>query len=210
MIPHVIVIDEFLRNPEAVRQQALGLTYQVEGRYPGLNSVEKINIEALDQMISKLVYEPVRAPWTRDFSHGSCRVSLASDDEPARIHIDQSHWSGILFLSRPEDCRGGTEFYRHVPTNTDHLPLTPQALKDAGFSSYEELRREILDKDSFDRSKWELTMTVPMRFNRLILLQPQYWHTAGPGFGDSIENGRLVYLMFFLRGPGPTSAAGAT
>jgi hypothetical protein len=209
MIPHVIVIDEFLRNPEAVRQQALGLTYQVEGRYPGLNSVEKINIEALDQMISKLVYEPVRAPWTRDFSHGSCRVSLASDDEPARIHIDQSHWSGILFLSRPEDCRGGTEFYRHVPTNTDHLPLTPQALKDAGFSSYEELRREILDKDSLDRSKWELTMTVPMRFNRLILLQPQYWHTAGPGFGDSIENGRLVYLMFFLRGPGPTTAGTA-
>ena len=43
-------------------------------------------------------------------------------------------------------------------------------------------------------------MTVPMRFNRLVLLQPHYWHTAGPGFGDSLENGRLIYLMFFLRG----------
>jgi hypothetical protein len=40
-------------------------------------------------------------------------------------------------------------------------------------------------------------MSVPMRFNRLVLLQPHYWHTAGPGFGDSVENGRLVYLMFF-------------
>jgi hypothetical protein len=50
-------------------------------------------------------------------------------------------------------------------------------------------------------------MTVPMRFNRLVLLQPQYWHTAGGSFGDSIENGRLVYLMFFLRGPGPTAPA---
>jgi len=40
----------------------------------------------------------------------------------------------------------------------------------------------------------------PMRFNRLILLQPHYWHTAGPGFGDSLENGRLIYVMFFLRG----------
>ena len=39
-----------------------------------------------------------------------------------------------------------------------------------------------------------------MRFNRLVLLQPNYWHTAGPGFGDSLENGRLIYLMFFLRG----------
>jgi hypothetical protein len=23
------------------------------------------------------------------------------------------------------------------------------------------------------------------------------WHTAGESFGDSLENGRLVYLMFF-------------
>jgi hypothetical protein len=42
-------------------------------------------------------------------------------------------------------------------------------------------------------------MTVPMRFNRLVILQPQYWHTSGPGFGDTVENGRLVYLMFFKR-----------
>src|SRR6185437_5127303 len=103
-------------------------------------------------------------PWTKDFSHGSCRIALAKDDRPARIHIDQSHWSGILYLTRPEDCRGGTEFFRHLPTGSDHLPLTPEALKAAGYSSYDELRAQILDKDALDRSKWELTMTVPMRF----------------------------------------------
>ena len=205
MIPHLIVIDDFLPNAQELRDRALNLTYAVEGRYPGLNSVEKVNIPGLDEMVSRLVYEPVRAPWTKDFSHGSCRVALAKDDQPARIHIDQSHWSGILYLTRPEDCQGGTEFYRHLPTGTDHVPLTPESLKAAGFSSYDELKREILEKDALDRSKWELTMTVPMRFNRLILLQPQYWHTAGESFGDSIESGRLVYLMFFLRGPGPTA-----
>jgi hypothetical protein len=55
----------------------------------------------------------------------------------------------------------------------------------------------ILDRDGQDDSKWELTMRVPMRFNRLILLRPWLWHTAGENFGDSMENGRLVYLMFF-------------
>jgi hypothetical protein len=73
-------------------------------------------------------------------------------------------------------------------------------LRAAGYSSYEEMQRDILDKDALDRSKWELTMTVPMRFNRLVLLQPHYWHTSGPGFGNSVENGRLVYLMFFKVG----------
>lgn len=200
MVPAVFVIDDFLRNPDEVRAQALGMDYAVQGRYPGLNSVQKLRIEGLDQVISQLVREPVRAPWTDDFSHGSCRVALASDDQQARIHIDQSHWSGILYLSRPEDCRGGTEFFRHKRTNTDRVPMDEKSLNEAGYFSYKELQHDILDKDALDRSKWELTMTVPMRFNRLVLLQPNYWHTAGPGFGDSLENGRLIYLMFFLRG----------
>lgn len=203
MVPHLFVIDDFLRNAETVRAQALSLTYAVGGRFPGLNSVQKLRIEGLDGVISSLVREPVRAPWSDDFSHGSCRVALASDDKPARIHIDQSHWSGILYLSRPEDCQGGTEFFRHKPTGTDRVPMDPESLRKIGYSSYKELQEDILDKDALDRSNWEHTMTVPMRFNRLVLLQPHYWHTAGPGFGDSLENGRLVYLMFFLRGQPP-------
>ena len=201
MVPHLFVIDDFLRNAEAVRKEALSLNYQVQGRFPGLNSKEKITIEGLDQVVSALVREPVRAPWTKDFSHGSCRIALASDDQPGRIHIEQSHWSGILYLSRPEDCQGGTEFYRHVRTGTDRVPMDAESLKRIGYDSYEDLQHDILDKDALDRSKWELTMTVPMRFNRLVLLQPHYWHTSGPGFGDTLENGRLIYLMFFLRGP---------
>ena len=204
MIPHVIVIDDFLPNPEELRERALKLDYSLEGPYPGRNSVEKIAIPGLDDLVSKLVYQPVRAPWTKDYSHGSFRLALAKDDAPAKIHIDTSHWSGILYLTRPEDCRGGTEFYRHLPTGTDHLPFTAEELRATGYSSYEELNAQILGKDVLDRSKWELTMTVPMRFNRLVLQQPQYWHTAGPSFGDSVDNGRLVYLMrFFLPGAAP-------
>lgn len=207
MTPHVIVIDDFLPNAHELRERALNLNYSLKGPYPGLNSVEKIAIPGLDDVVSKLVYQPVRAPWTKDYSHGSFRLALTKDDQPARIHIDNSHWSGILYLSRPEDCRGGTEFYRHLPTGMDHMPFTEEELKTSGFGSYGELNAQILDKDVLDRSKWELTTFIPMRFNRLVLQQPQYWHTAGTSFGDSVENGRLVYLMrFFLPGPAPDRA----
>jgi hypothetical protein len=199
MVPAFFVIDDFLRNAEEVRKQALSMTYAVGGRYPGLNSTQKLRIEGLDEVVSQLVRTPLKAPWTDDFSHGSCRIALASHEQEARIHIDQSHWSGILYLSRHEDCQGGTEFFRHKRTNTDRLPMDEESQKAANYASYEELQKEILDKDALDRSKWEHTMTVPMRYNRLVLLQPHYWHTAGPGFGDSLENGRLIYLMFFLR-----------
>jgi hypothetical protein len=200
MIPHLFVIDEFLPNPEAVRAKALTFDYSTPGRFPGLNSVEKIGFRWLDAAISRIVGEPVRSPWTHDFSHGNCRLALASDDGPARIHIDQSDWTGVLCLTRPEDCRGGTEFYRHLPTGTDRLPINEERLRETGYSTYDELKEDILVKDALDRSKWELSMSVPLRFNRLILLQAQYWHTAGQSFGTSVEDGRLVYLMFYLRG----------
>lgn len=200
MVPHVFVFDDFLIDADRVRAEALTLNYSVQGRFPGLNSVEKIRLGGLDAVISKLVHEQVHAPWTKDFSHGSCRLALEGDNAPGRIHIDQSHWSGVLCLTRNEHCRGGTDFFRHKRTLTDRVPIDVNGLNAIGYRSYEAMQHDILDKDGLDHSKWERTMTIPMRFNRLVLLQPQYWHTAGPSFGNSVENGRLVYLMFFMRG----------
>jgi hypothetical protein len=203
MLPAVIVIDDFLNNAEAVRAEALQLDYGPSGLFPGVNSQRKTVIEGLDQVVSALVHEPLRGRWSDQSSHGSYRLALASDSDPGRIHIDISHWSGILYLSRPEDCRGGTEFYRHLPTGTDRVPTDQAELNALGYASYDEMQRDILEKDALDRSKWELTMSIPMRFNRLVLLQPHYWHTAGPGFGDRPDNGRLIYIMFFERAQAP-------
>jgi hypothetical protein len=201
MTVSLIVIDDFLGQPEVLRERALHLQYETAGAYPGRNSTERIKIEGLEEQVSSIVREPLCEPNPLQ-SHAKCRLTLASDDEPGRIHVDPSFWSGILYLSRPEDCRGGTEFYRHVPTGTDEVPRRIEDINALGYASSSEMSHQILERDGGDRSKWERTMTVPMRFNRLVLLRPWLWHTSGPGFGDSIENGRLVYLMFFFK-PAP-------
>ena len=198
MVPQLWIIDDFLRNPDEVRNAALSLTYSRTGHYPGRGSVEKLTIEGLDQVVSGIVRQPLYANWPANHAHSTCRLTLAGEGE-APIHVDPNPLSGILYLSRPEDCQDGTEFYRHIRTNSDRMPMDQESLEAMGYSSYAELEKDILLKEGYDRSKWELTMVAPMRFNRLVLLQPQYWHTAGPGFGDSVENGRLVFLMFFQR-----------
>lgn len=197
MVPAVYIIDDFLPDPDAFRAKALRLTYEGRGNYPGRDSLERLAIDGLDEGISAIMRQRFRAQIGEEFSHSKCRLTLASDDQVAGVHVDPSHLSGILYLSRPEDCRGGTEFFRHIRTGTDRVPMRADDLESLGYSSYAEMHRDIVVNDGRDRSKWEQTMLVPMRFNRLILLQPHYWHTAGPGFGSSVENGRLVYLMFF-------------
>ena len=201
MAVSLIIIDDFLGKPDVVRERALGLKYERQGAYPGRNSIERIKIEGLEEEVSSIVQERLCEPNPPE-SHGKCRLTLARDNEPGRIHVDPSFWSGILYLSRPVDCQGGTEFYRHIPTGTDEVPRTIEGINAFGYSSSSEMSHQILEKDGGDRSKWELTMTVPMRFNRLVLLRPWLWHTSGPGFGNSAQNGRLVYLMFFFK-PAP-------
>ncbi len=191
------IVDDFLDNAIGLREAALRLDYpEQEGAFPGRNSLQRINIDGLDQAVSALVGEPLR-PIDPLESHAKCRLTLGADRGRAKVHIDRSDWSGILYLSRPEDCRGGTEFFRHIRTGSDRAPADEAELAARGYRSFEEMHRDIIEADSLDDDKWEKVMEVPMRFNRLVLLRPWLWHTAGPAFGDRPENGRLVYLMFF-------------
>ncbi|RZA33871.1 MAG: hypothetical protein EOP92_18575 [Lysobacteraceae bacterium] len=193
----LIVVDDFLDNAVALREAALRLTYPPqEGMFPGRNSVERIDIEGLAEQVSNLVGEPLQA-MPPPQAHGKSRITLARDVGKAKVHVDAAHWSGILYLSRPEDCRGGTEFFRHLPTSTDRAPYDDVEARASGYASAKAMTTQVLESDSTDDSKWEMTMRVPMRFNRLVLLRPWLWHTAGENFGDSPGNGRLVYLMFF-------------
>ncbi|MCD9030450.1 DUF6445 family protein [Luteimonas sp. Y-2-2-4F] len=196
----LVVVDDFLAPGDAqtLRDAGLRLTYPPQqGAFPGRNSVERLNIPRLDEAVSRIVGEPLRAIDPPQ-SHCKFRITLGHDVGRARVHIDQgAHWSGILYLSRPEDCRGGTEFFRHLPTGTDQAPITQAGIEAMGFRTGAELHRAIIEQDSNDASRWEMTMRVPMRFNRLVLLRPWLWHTAGEAFGDTLENGRFVYLMFF-------------
>lgn len=193
----MIIVDDFFDQADALREAALKLEYPAQGAtsYPGRNSAVRINLEGLTEEISRLVGEPLRPAIPRE-AHGRCRITLADDTGTGGVHIDRCHWSGILYLSRPEDCQGGTEFFQHLGSGKDRAAYHDDEARQWGYPSARALVDEATEQ-TLDTSKWSKTMTVPMRFNRLVLLRPWLWHTAGPAFGNSIENGRLVYLMFF-------------
>ena len=188
----VIVVDDFLPKPDLVRQRALQLDYpQQHGMFPGRNSQQRLELPGLTEAVSAIVREPL-TPAPPSQSHAKCRVTLTKDEGLGRVHIDISYWSGILYLSAPQDCFGGTEFFRHKATSTDRFPVTQEELAATGYSSFEQARSELIDRDGTNEDAWEPIMNVPMRYNRLLLLRPWLWHTAGPGFGERIDNGRLV------------------
>lgn len=196
--PNFLIIDDFLANPYDVRQQALTLNYDPKfkkGNYPGLLSTTPLPVEALEQTVSNIIRTPVSAaPHT---SHGHCRLTMSGDKGRSGVHIDPCFYSGILYLSLPEHCRGGTDFFRHRRTGLEAVPATQLDLVKTGYKDRNALIEDVINKDTTQASKWERTMRAPMRFNRLILFSPWMFHNAGPAFGKTAETGRLVCLLFF-------------
>jgi len=198
MPPSLIIVDDFLRDPLVFRARALALDYDPgfkKGNYPGLLSSDPLPIPGLDEAASARA--GVRLQPAAGTTHQHCRLTLKGDKGASGVHVDPCFYSGILYLSLPEHCRGGTEFFRHRPTGLDRVPQTDAELFATGHADVNRLIEEVVNQDTLKPSRWERVMTVPMRFNRLILFSPWMFHNAGAAFGDRPENGRLVHLMFF-------------
>ncbi len=202
MYQSLIVIDDFYPDPEAVRRTALGCEYaEVTGArtFPGRNSRQKFTPKGMDQAVSQVIGARVAVDPDPDTTHGKFRITLAADASRYLVHADptQLDWVGVIYLNPPEQCRGGTAFFRHQGLNSDRTPTSQEELAAYGPSSMAELLRQ----DGNDPDKWQHLMTVPMRFNRLILYRPWSWHSAGAAFGTSLEDGRLIQLVAFQTQP---------
>lgn len=202
MLPSLLIVDDFLADPWAARRAALGLDYdpaRQHGNFPGLNSTTALDTAALDGAVSRLLGVKLGpAPGTQ---HGHCRLTAKGAKGKSGVHIDPASYSGILYLSRPEDCArpdaGGTDFFRHKRTGLEAVPQDPARIAASGYADINALVEDVVNKDTTLPAKWERTLRVPARFNRLLLFSPWQFHNAAPGFGTTPEDSRLVMLLFF-------------
>jgi hypothetical protein len=202
MLPSLLIVDDFLKDPWAARRAALGLDYDPaaqHGNFPGRNSTAPLDTAGIDAAVSRLLGVKLGpAPGTQ---HGHCRLTLKGDKGRSGVHIDPAAYSGILYLSAPEDCAvplaGGTDFFRHKRTGLEAVPTDPARIAASGYGDINALVEDVVNKDTQNPARWERTMRVPVRFNRLLLFSPWQFHNAAPGFGTRAENGRLVMLLFF-------------
>lgn len=193
-----LIVDDFYVEPQRLRADALALDYpEPTGprTFPGRTSSRALAPQGFDQVASSLLGERVEAHDAPGSFHLHFRVTLAGEEGRYHVHVDPSGlaWVGVIYLTLPEHCRGGTAFYRHRALGQDRTPHRPEELQALGVSSIAELLR----RDGPDEGAWEHLMTVPMRYNRAIFYRPWLWHSAGPAFGDRPENGRLIQLMSF-------------
>jgi hypothetical protein len=181
----VIVVDNFYDNPLEVRSRALSMKFVTKGTYPGKDT----DGIALTPDITSKVANAVGKTLVPGWGTANFRISLDGDKASRHIHFDSMDWIATIYLTLDKDAKGGTAIWINKETG---LNVIHSQDKDA-------MNRTVYT-DGQDESKWQLDMVIPMRFNRMVLIRGEYWHSVAPGyqgFGDSVENGRLTQHCFF-------------
>ena len=203
----LIVFDDFYENPDAIRKLALSLEYKSKPKatYPGREAIAPgADWSDVRNALRQYIDQPVDGPCPKDvpFPQGKFRLALAADQDSRRdgVHEDVQPWSGVIYLSRSQDCagHGAIGFYRHRATGaTETSPEWEQEV----FGHLKGLSKEEYE-DRFwahmrDMRNWEEIQRVAIAYNRAVLLYAQCFHASIGIFGTEPINGRLTQHFEF-------------
>jgi len=197
------IIDNFLPDAKSVRRQALNTTIDITGGNPGLSSVNidvKRNMSHVGRVLKiQPDYDHLKHIVLFRMTRGSDKVIYTD------IHVDGPCYAGVCYLNLPSQCSGGISFFKHKRTGLESWPNRKKvrSLIDAGKlpKSVSSEQEAILywEEQGRDRSNWEQTIHVPMRFNRALFYNGNQFHSMSSWreFGETQATARMTLVYFF-------------
>lgn len=108
-----IIIDDFLDNPDIVRNSVLGIDFATSGQFPGLRS-DRADDEYQEMVTMKIA--PMLSAKTLDYTMDSFRFQLCLEGAKTWVHKDDSQWAGVLYLTPGADPMSGTGIFDEEDT----------------------------------------------------------------------------------------------
>jgi hypothetical protein len=195
MIP-ALQFDNFAPDAAEVRRAVLSGGFTTEtgpdgAQYTGISEYQ---VPHWQERIAQLIQCPI-VPKLSCF-----RLNLAGELPHSWVHSDDicAKYASVLYLNPPEQCEGGTAFWKHAGLGIDRLP------------SKEELAAKGLDADCFYKlierewkvqDAWKSYGMAEMQWNKFITYRTNLFHSRWPweAFGQGPEDGRLIWVCFYDR-----------
>ena len=183
--PSIIVIDDFLSNPDDHREYALTVEYEKKGSI-GLRSKVPNQHFGYKDIFQHILQKNI-CNWENAIN-GCYQWCQAKD--PLVYHVDGQAYAGALFLTPDADLNSGTSFWKSKQSGLcEFYPEDEPQFGDLTFGKHNEHVK--------DPEQWELVDRIANRYNRLVLWNGRKIHSASSYFGDSLNNGRLFQVFFF-------------
>jgi hypothetical protein len=194
MMIRVQAFENFLPDAQAYRESLLAQPFY-DIRHSDGETYKHVSVRPPEEIAPHL-----EALLGKKVSVDLClaRVNYAGEMPNNAVHTDEAYskYAYILYLTKPEDCRGGTAFWRHKKYGWLGFPTDQEILR-TGKS-----RKRICDMLREDMNRldaWEQIHVEEMRFNKLICYPCAQWHSRWPfeAFGSDKSDARLINVGFF-------------
>lgn len=184
--PGVWIVDNFLRDPDAMREFALAQDYQInndgEQGYIGRRTHQQFLFAGLREEFERIMGRPI-VRWQEHGMNGRFQVARAG--EPLVYHCDLQAWAGMLYLTPNAPYSCGTSTWAKRGTGVRHIS-DPEI-----HSCFHPNSR------NFDRTIFEPVDVFGNVYNRLVIFNAGYLHSASEYFGFNEQNSRLWQMFFF-------------
>jgi hypothetical protein len=202
MLNRYYIIDNFYNDPDSLVSfiSTLDKEKQSGGNYAGLMTEMTFFNNDHVQLFERITCDKVQ-PGTP--LNGKFRFSREDDKFKQNIHFDYGDnliWAGVIYLSKDHPASvPGTEFWIHNETQLEAIPLTTEGINDHGWKDANDLKN-FLETDGMDESKWTKTLSIPYKYNRLVLFRPWMFHSPGKAFGNDFSDCRIIQTFFLKAG----------
>lgn len=201
-VPHILVVDDFYKNPDEVRAQALAQKFESDERlYKGKRSPYKHLLPYVKEEFERLLGVKI-TDWMSQPMNGIFQITSAND--PLVWHSDSQDYAAAVYLTpnadNPDSYREGTSFWRDKKYDCRRPPIQPIGNGQLAVGNEqpkitsEEMCNEIYSEYNLTHAdNWNLVDKVGAVYNRLVLWDAKLIHSASE-YGDKE---RLVQLFFF-------------
>lgn len=184
--PGFWVVDDFYENPDWVREFALQQEYEVnhdgERGYIGTRTRRQFLFEGLREEFERIMNRKITR-WEDHGMNGRFQWNVAG--EPLVYHCDHQAWAGMLYLTPDAPWASGTRTHALKGTDIRHL-------------SHPRIQECFLPGSrNFDGTRFDTVDQLGNVYNRLVIFNAGYLHSAVDYFGFNRDNGRLWHMFFF-------------
>ena len=199
--PHLLVVDNFLQEPDVIRKFALGQKFQENSvAYKGKRTGESFLWPGLKEEFERLLQRNI-SNWTNSGSANGC-FQITGYNDPLVWHSDAQTTAAAIYLTPNAPISAGTSFWQSKATKCRRPANHP--LEIGRFSSHEDVQNALnqtyTSETLLSPQYWDLVDKVGSVYNRLVLWDAQMIHSASSYegiLGDQPNNSRLVQLFFF-------------
>ena len=187
--PLVVVVDDFLGNPDEIRALALKQDYKPQGS-KGVRSLDRFAhpnlVPCFEQLIDRKILE-----WGLG---ANGRFQHCNAETPLVHHCDLQTHAASIFLTpdAPPGC--GLKLLRSKKFGLRYGPT--QEFAKARNMTQAQVHAEMFG-GFYDSTLWETVDQIGNVYNRLVIWDAQHAHTAACYFGQHINDSRLFQVFFF-------------